>query len=107
MLFDVRTYETKVGGLNPQLQLYEKYGREVQYKYLGEPVFFGVAETGELNTFTHIWAYANADDRELKRTALFSDPEWLTYMSETAEHGFLIKMTNKLMNQAPFFEYKR
>ena len=107
MLFDVRTYETQVGKLNAQLELYEKYGREIQYSFLGEPVFFGIAETGSLNTFTHIWAYENAGDREAKRKELFSHPNWLEYMKETAEAGYLIKMTNTLMNEAPFFQYKR
>ncbi len=107
MLFDVRTYETKVGGVNPQLALYEKHGKAPQYKHLGEPVFFGITETGAVNTFTHIWAYEDAADREMRRKALFADPDWLVYMKETAQKGFLIKMNNSLMTEAPFFKFER
>ena len=67
MLLDVRTYKTLPGRVPAQLELYKKYGYPVQLRYMGEPLCYAVAETGELNTFTHIWVYESATDREEKR----------------------------------------
>ena len=35
-------------------------------RYMGEPLCYAVAESGELNTFTHVWVYESAADREAK-----------------------------------------
>ena len=40
---------------------------------MGEPLCFAVAETGELNTFTHIWVYDSAADRDAKRAKMASE----------------------------------
>ena len=66
MLLDVRTYKTLPGRVPAQLELYKKYGYPVQLRYMGEPLCYAVAESGELNTFTHIWVYESAADREAK-----------------------------------------
>ena len=66
MLLDVRTYRTLPGRVPAQLELYKKYGYPVQLRYMGEPLCYAVAESGELNTFTHVWVYESAADREAK-----------------------------------------
>lgn len=104
MLFDVRNYRCKPGWLKDHLAMYAEYGKEVQYKHLGAPVFYGLVESGEVNGYTHIWAYHNAGDRETKRTALFADPVWLNYMAKSRELGALIQQDNQLMIDAPFFD---
>ena len=55
MLLDVRTYTCLPGRVPAQLELYKKYGYPVQLRYMGEPLCYAVAESGELNTITHIW----------------------------------------------------
>ena len=55
-----------------QLELYKKYGYHVQLRYVGEPLCYAVAETGELNTFTHIWVYESAGDRDRTADAVVS-----------------------------------
>lgn len=102
MLLDVRTYRCKPGGLNPHLDLYEKHGRAPQFRCLGEPLCFLKGESGDPNEYVHIWVYENAGDREAKRGALWSDPEWLAYVKKSAELGALESQTNKLMNPVPF-----
>ncbi len=76
MLLDVRTYKTRPGCVPAQLELYKKYGYPVQLRYMGEPLCYAVAETGELNTFMHVWVYDNAADREDKRARMAADPDW-------------------------------
>ena len=103
MLFDVRTYRCRPGTLKPHLALYEKLGKGPQSRFLGVPLAFLTTETGNVNEYVHIWVYQNAADREQRRAALWTDPEWLAYTVESAKLGALESQENKLMTQVPFF----
>jgi hypothetical protein len=83
--------------LQAQVELYKKFGYPVQVRYLGEPLCYAVAESGELNTITHIWVYESAADRESKRAKMAADPEWKIYLSENAKAGNLAEQSNCLM----------
>jgi NIPSNAP len=107
MLIDHRTYTLRPGTLRKQVELYEQYGLKPQTRYFGEPLAWLVAETGDVNTYVHIWIYENFDDRAKKRAALFKDPEWLVYLQKNAEAGYLIKQESKLMTPAHFAPIKR
>ena len=102
MLLDVRTYKTKPGCVNAQLELYQKYGYPVQLRYMGEPLCYAVAETGELNTFTHVWVYESAADREDKRARMAKDPDWKTFLAENVKAGNIIEQKNTLMTPTAF-----
>lgn len=107
MLFDHRTYTCKPGTLPRQLELYEQHGKTAQERHLGKPFLFAITETGPINTYVHVWAYADAADRAKRRAAMQADPEWQAYLKKSAEAGFLIQQENKLMTPAPFFEAGR
>ena len=107
MLIDHRTYTVRVGTLRKQLALYEKHGLTAQKRHFGEPLVWLVSETGDVNTYVHIWVYENAEDRNKKRAALYKDPEWLAYIEMNAEAGFLIKQESRLMSPAPFAPLRR
>ncbi len=104
MLFDHRTYTCKPGTLPKHMALYEKNGLEPQQRHLGKPLFYGITETGPVNSFVHIWVYADAADRAEKRAAMQADPEWIEYVGMSAEAGNLVSQENKLMVEAPFFK---
>ncbi|MEO1016428.1 MAG: NIPSNAP family protein [Pseudomonadota bacterium] len=106
MIFDMRTYTCKAGTVAKQMKLYEEFGLKAQTRHLGQPVFYGITETGPLNTYTHIWAYESAGDRETKRAAMQADPEWQAFLAKSAEAGNLLSQENRLMNPAPFFKPK-
>ena len=103
MLLDIRSYTCRPGMLNQHLALYEKMGKEPQTRHLGQPFAYLVTETGDPNQYVHIWAYKNAADREQRRTAMWADPDWLAYVSESAKLGGLVKQKNKLMKPVDFF----
>lgn len=107
MIFDHRTYTCRPGTLPAQLKLYEEYGRAAQVRHLGEPVLYGVTETGPLNTYIHVWAYESAADREERRAAMQADSEWQTFLKKSAEAGYLIAQENRILTNAPFFNLKR
>ena len=106
MLLDVRTYKCKPATINAHLELYEKYGKEPQFRNLGTPLAYLKTETGDPNEYVHIWVYENAGDREAKRAALWSDPEWLAYTKKSAELGALVSQSNKLMTPVDFCPLK-
>jgi hypothetical protein len=107
MLLDHRTYTVRPGTLRKQLALYEKFGLAAQKRHFGEPLAWLVSETGDVNTYIHIWVYEDAADRARKRTALMADPEWLAYIEKNAEAGYLLKQESKLMTPASFAPMRR
>jgi hypothetical protein len=107
MLLDHRTYTVRPGTLRKQLALYEKYGLPVQRRHFGEPLAWLVAETGDVNTYVHVWVYEDAADRARRRAAMMADPEWQTYLEKNAEAGYLLKQESMLMSPAPFAPLRR
>ena len=103
MLFDVRTYTCHPGTIKSQMELYEKQGMAAQKRHLGEPLFYGLCETGNPNQYLHIWVYENAGDRETKRAAMQADPAWQTFIANSKETGYLASQDNRLFVNASFF----
>ena len=60
-----------------------------------------------INQYVHMWVFENAGDREKKRNAMWSDPEWVSYTEKSAELGALAHQENKLMRPVEFFSLKR
>ena len=102
MLIDHRTYRLLPGRVPAQLELYSKLAYPVQLRYMGEPLCYLVAESGQLNTLVHAWVYESAGDREQKRAAMMKDPDWKHFLAENAKAGNVIEQTTSLMTPAPF-----
>lgn len=107
MLVDHRTYRVKPGTVPLYLALYEKLGLKPQTRHLGAPYGYMFAESGELNTIVHMWAYEDAADRAKRRAAMQADPEWKEYLRAGNEAGYLLEQTTKLMIPASFAPIKR
>lgn len=106
MIFDHRTYICRPGTIKKHLELYEKMGWEAQKRNLGEPILYGATETGDVNSYVHVWVYENAGDREQKRANMMADPDWLAYIAASAEAGYLVSQENKILNPTSFFKAK-
>jgi hypothetical protein len=102
VLIDHRTYTVRPGTMPAQVDLYSKLAYPVQLRYMGEPLYYLLAESGELNTMVHGWVYESAGDREAKRKAMQADPDWKVYLSENAKAGNIMQQRNVLMVPAPF-----
>jgi NIPSNAP len=107
VLVDVRTYRVRPGKLPQELDLYVKYGLGPQTRHLGPPVAYLQAESGDLNTLVHLWAFEDAGDRARRRGAMMSDPEWQNYLKLADKAGFLVEQHNSLMVPASFAPIKR
>lgn len=104
MIFDHRTYTCRYGALRKQLDLYERNGYATQVRHLGKPLLYAATDVGDVNSYVHIWAYRDAQDREIRRAALQSDPDWQTYLKASSVAGYLISQENKILVAAPFYE---
>ncbi len=104
MLYDVRTYTCHPGTLKRHLALYAEFGFDTQRKHLGDPVLYLQTETGNVNSYTHIWCFEDAGDRAAKRAALQKDPSWAVYLTKSADASYLVAQENRLMVHTPFFK---
>lgn len=103
MLYDHRTYTCRPNTIRKHLALYGEFGYDVQRRHLGDPVVYAAVDAGNVNSYVHIWCYADADDRSARRAALATDPQWQTYLAKSAEAGYLVSQVNQLMTPVPFF----
>lgn len=102
MLFDHRTYTCRPGTIRQQLKLYEEHGYAAQSRHLGPPVLYAAVETGDVNSYVHVWAYADAADRAAKRAAMQADPDWQAYLAKSREAAYLASQVNTLMTAVDF-----
>ncbi|QHI97608.1 NIPSNAP family protein [Xylophilus rhododendri] len=104
MLYDVRTYTCRPGTIKRHLALYAEHGYDTQRRHLGEPAVYLQTETGNVNSYLHIWVFADAADRSARRAALQADPAWGEYLKKSADAAFLVAQQNQLMVHTPFFQ---
>jgi hypothetical protein len=107
MLIDHRTYTVKPGTMAKQVAIYQEFGLTAQKRHLGEPLAWLITESGEVNTYVHIWVYKDAADRAAKRAAMGADPEWQLFLQKSTEAGYLIAQKNSLMTPAAFAPINR
>jgi hypothetical protein len=107
VLIDHRYYTIKPGKTAAHLDLYEKHGFAAQTRHLGQPLCYMFTESGEVNTLVHVWCYDDANDRLQKRANMFKDPEWLAYVNQMVDSGYLVGQKNNLMIPAKFAPIKR
>lgn len=101
MIYDHRTYCCRPGTIKKHLALYTEHGFPAQKRILGAPVVFAQVETGDVNSFVHIWAYEDAADRAARRARLAADPDWQAYLKKSAEAGYLVSQINKILTPVP------
>lgn len=104
MLYDHRTYTCRPGTIKKHLEIYLEHGYPTQTKHLGKPLLYATTETGDPNSYVHVWVYKDAADRAQKRAAMQADPGWQNYLKISAEAGYLESQRNQLLVPAPFFE---
>jgi len=82
-------------------RLYAEFGFPAQKRILGEPLIYAQVETGDVNSFVHIWPYEDTADRAARRAQMAADPEWQAYLKKSAEAGYLVSQTNKILMPVP------
>ncbi|KJZ22683.1 NIPSNAP family protein [Tritonibacter mobilis] len=100
MLYDLRTCRCRPGTIGKQLGLYSELGFNAQRRPLGDPLFYGSVETGDVNAYVHLWQYRDAADRQARRAALYDDPDWFEYRTRGAGLGYQTEQRNTLLRPA-------
>jgi len=85
MFIEERDYCIKPGKTQQFIETYEKYGLELQKKYLGKFLGYFYSEIGELNHVVALWAYDSLDERDQARAAMLADEQWQKYLSMVTE----------------------
>ena len=93
---EMRTYQLKTGTANTYAALYLEEGFAIQKSHLGEPVGYYVSEVGDLNQVILMLRYVSFEERTEIRSALFSDPAWLEYVSKIGP--MVVTQRNAILN---------
>ena len=90
MIVEERIYRIRNGRMGRYLQLVREEGLAIQQPILGHLIGYFTTEIGPLSHVTHLWAYANLEDRMRRRQQLGDDPRWQAFLpklSENIEHA--------------------
>jgi hypothetical protein len=76
MIYEMRTYQLKVGVLQRYMEQFARVGLPIVSRYC-TLVGYWSTESGRLNRVIHIWAFDSVEQRREARERWWADPEWL------------------------------
>jgi hypothetical protein len=92
-IYELRIYRTAMGQAKPWAQHYLNV-MEVRERF-GHNVGLWTGEAPQPNEGLHMWAYPNVETRIAWRKALFEQPEWKQFLSNT--NGMVLDMQSMLL----------
>jgi hypothetical protein len=95
VIVEERIYTLKPDCIDLFLELYEKEGMPIQLRHLPRMLGFFVSEIGVLNQVTHMWGYADFEERTRCRAAMRADPEWAAYVGKS--RAFFERQENRIL----------
>lgn len=102
MIVDHRTYDFFPGKMQLWLDAYRDIGLAVQKKHLGQFLFMGTTEVGQINQVVFMWAYETLATRASRRAAMDQDPAWAEFRKVTGPFGALKQQTNMILKPTGF-----
>jgi hypothetical protein len=82
MIVEQRDYHVFTGKLPEVVRLYETEGILIQNEVLGGLIGAFTTDIGALSTYTHIWGYADFDDRQARRAVLQARDDWKAFLAK-------------------------
>jgi hypothetical protein len=79
MIYELRTYQLRMGALPTYLDLAENKLLPALAEHGIKPVGFWTTEIGTLNEVVHLWAYKDLNDRQQQWGKWFQDPRRAEY----------------------------
>jgi hypothetical protein len=86
MIVEERIYRIRNGRMHRYLQLVRDEGLAIQQPILGCLIGYFVTEIGPLSQVTHLWGYADLQDRAQRRQRLATHPGWQAFMVKLSEN---------------------
>src|SRR5579872_849736 len=75
MIYEMRTYQLKVGTVQAYVKQFQEKGLPIVSKYC-TLVGYWIVESGSLNREIHIWAFKDMEDRRRSREKWWQDADW-------------------------------
>ncbi len=75
MIYEMRTYQLKVGSVQKYVKQFEEKGLPIVSRYCNL-VGYWVVESGLLNRVVHLWCFKDMEDRRIARERWWQDKEW-------------------------------
>ncbi len=86
MIVEERIYRIRNGCMSRYLKLVKEEGIAIQQAHLGHLIGYFTTEIGPLSQVTHMWAYADLEDRRARRERLAADPRWQAFIARLSEN---------------------
>ena len=100
MLYEMRTYELKVGSTARYLRQFGEIGLPIVSRYC-KHVGYWVIESGRLNRVLHVWEFESFEHRQRAREQWWQDSEWNEKYLPLAL-PLVVSQESVLMRAAPF-----
>ena len=82
MIVEQRDYRVFTGKLNELVRPYADEGIAIQQEILGGLVGAFTTDVGDLSTYTSLWRYDSAREREERRARLQADERWRGFLAK-------------------------
>ena len=86
MIIEERIYRIRNGRMGRYLKLVRDEGLAIQQPILGNLIGYFTTDIGPLSQVTHMWAYADLNDRARRRQQLADDPRWQEFLPRLSEN---------------------
>jgi hypothetical protein len=97
MIYEIRTYQVKVGSL---AEVEKRFGEAYEYRKKYSPLAaFWHTEIGPLNEIVHVWPYQDMAERARIRGEAAKDTNWPPKIQE-----FILKMQSEVLVPFPFVQ---
>src|SRR5437773_877848 len=100
MIVEIRTYTFKSGMMGKYLQAFRAIGFELQRQHLGECIGFYTSETGRMGQVVQFFVYADWNDREKKRGALWADQRFTAMSADL--HPLIQSKESQILRSVEF-----
>src|SRR5215468_11395934 len=76
MIYELRTYTIRAGGLGDQVKAASTVSREIRGNDYGKLEGYWTTEIGPLNQVMHLWSYSDLNERTRLRAELAKNARW-------------------------------
>lgn len=101
-VYELRTYNLKVGALGPVMALYKDKGWPALESggFNNKVMGYFTSDVGTLNQLVHLWKFDDDADRRDFWKRLFKDDAFMAFAGELRPH--IIDQTNQLLLASPW-----
>ncbi len=104
MIYELRTYQLKIGGIPQYLAIAENRLLPALAEHGIKPVGFWTTDIGTLNEVVHLWAYRDLNERQEKWAKWAADPRRPEFLKELSQ--IIVSQSNKILSPTAFSELK-